>query len=547
MQNVRRFVVKKGDEARQELLAGVSFAADAVRRTLGPHGRNSVSGIRGGTPHITNDGVSILKELWLPNEIQRLGMRTAREAALLMERVGDGTTSVMVLTYAILIEATKRMGYTLVDPATGKLQKGVMAGAPAPMEIKRQIQNEALQVIEELKRQAVPVESEKDLIEAVRVSVEDEEIATMIGQLQWQIGKDGVIVVEDTNDEKDEVRAIPGIRYDNGFPDSRVINNMAKESLELVNIPVIITNAVIETLADFKKQFAEDNNAGIIDDIGRKQKANGEQIEMVVIATKFTQRAMLEIANNGKNGWRIFPVHAPFTKQRDILKDLAALLGGTFVDVSENGKLSDMQLSDVAFASKVEVDRWNSVFAREKDEAQAKRVNDRVLDLKLQLDGEHGEFAQKLLKTEIAQLTGGIGLIKVGAPTQTEQKRKKDKVVDGVAAAHSALQEGVVPGAGLALTEAALVLAEGAILKEPLHAIYKQIQANAGHGFAIESWVRDPLLIVRNVVEKAAEIAGNMVTTEIAIDHEDPPKWAGLRPLESFEDGEVGPDATNPV
>lgn len=521
MQNSRRFVVKKGDDARENLLAGVFFAADAVRRTLGPYGRNAIIGIRGGTPTITNDGASILKELWLENEIQMLGLRVAREASLqLNDKVGDGTTTAMVLTYNNLLEVTKRIGYTVADPATGKYKKGTMIGIPSVMDIKKQMEKESVIVVKALREMAEPVKSREDLIGAVRVSVEDEELAEMIGGAQYDIGPDGTILVEDSNEQEVTIDRINGIRFDNGFPTSRVINNQEKQLLELEDIHVIFTNSVISSMADFKAPNS-DTGAGIIDTIAINLQKASKLPRLVIIARKFDQLAMAEIAENFKKGFEIYPINAPYVNQTQIFKDMAAVLGGTFIDTEENGDLREMTLSDVGFATKVQASRWNAIFAGSNDEKTAHRIKARGDVLKKELKGESGDFAKKMLDSRISQLENGFALMKVGARSESEQKRKRHKIDDAVAAARAALQEGLVPGAGLALKKIAdEILPKDAILRKPLCSIYEQIQSNSGAGFEIEPWVKDPVKVLCMAVEKSTEIAGNLGTAEIAIDHE---------------------------
>lgn len=520
MQNTRRFVVKKGEDARLLLLEGVFFGADAVRRTIGPFGRNGISGIRGGTPHITNDGVSILKELWLENEIQMLGLRTARESAIqLNEKCGDGTTTAMVLTYNILLELTKRTGYSVVDPANGEYQQGTVIGAPSVMDIKRQIENESVIVIEQLRKMAKPVEDKQELVGAVRVSVEDEKLAEMIGSMQYDLGPEGTILVENSTDPEVTIERINGIRFDNGFPTSRVINNQEKQTLELEDIHVIFTNGNVSSMSDFRASN-QDKGAGILDVLATNLQKAGKLPRCIIVARKFDQLAMNEIAENFKRGFQIYPINAPYVNQTQIFKDMAAVLGGTFIDTEENRTLRDMTLSDVGFATKVQASRWNAVFAGKNDEKTTSRIDTRVSVLKKELKGEGSDFAKKMVESRIAQLTSGFALMKVGAKSETEQKRVRDKIDDAVASARSALQEGLVAGGGLALKEAAEVLPEDAILRKPLASIYEQVQANSGSGFAIEPWVKDPVKVLCMAVEKAAEIAGDLGTAEVAIEHE---------------------------
>ncbi len=523
MQNVRRFVVKKGFDARQELLEGVYFGSDAVRRTLGPYGRNWISGVRGGTPHITNDGVSILKELWHPDEIRMLGLRTMREAAMKLNEIcGDGTTSAAVLTYEILFEGAKKVGFKLIDPATEKEVNSAVIGGPSVMEIKRQIETEAKDVIEKLKAMAKPVESKEELIGAVRVSVEDEKLAEMIGGMQWDLGAEGTILVEDSNEPEVSIERINGIRFDNGFPTSAMINNIEKQTLELTDVHVILTNHVVHAISDFSSN-ADKGGAGVINQILANCAANGKAREIVIVATKFDQLAMSEIARYlSENKIKICPINAPYVNQGQIFKDLAALLGGTFIDKEQGRSLRDASMADVGFATKVQASRWNAIFGGRGDDAAKNRITQRIEILEKEIKGEASPFAKKMLESRIAQLRNGLALMKVGALSETDQKRLQDKIDDAVASARSSLQEGLVPGAGVALKSISEGMPEGSILKRPLASIYEHIMDNAGAPFEVEEWVKDPVKVVRMVVEKAASVAGNLVTAEGAIDHENP-------------------------
>lgn len=523
MQNVRRFVVKTGNEARQELLEGVYFGADAVRRTLGPAGRNFISGVRGGTPHITNDGVSILKELWHPDEIRMLGLRTMREAAMkLNDKCGDGTTTAAVLTYEILFEGVKKVGFKLIDPATQREVGSTVIGGPSVMAIKNQITTEATEVIAQLKEMATPVTTREELIGAVRVSVEDEKLAEMIGDMQWQIGPTGTILVEDSNEPNVEIERISGIRFDNGFPTSAMINNVEKQILELSDVHVIITNHVVHAFSDFSSN-SDKSGAGIINQIIANCAANGKAREIVIVARKFDQLAMSEIQKNlAEFNIKICPINAPYVNQTQIFKDLAAILGGTFIDEEQGRSLRDATMADVGFATKVQASRWNAIFAGSSDEKAANRIKVRVEILEKELKGEKSEFHKKAIETRIAQLKNGLALMKVGALSETDQKRLRDKIDDAVASARSSLQEGLIPGAGQALRDIAEKMPDTAILKRPIASIYKHIMDNAGGEFTVEPWVKDPLKVVRMVVEIAASVAGNLVTAEGAIDHENP-------------------------
>lgn len=502
-----------GDSALIEVFKGADKVADAVKRTLGVYGRNFAAGIRGGAIEISNDGVTLAKYMVGSgdNEFEDIGISAIVEAATKTNDVaGDGTTSSVVITQALL---------DLFRPT-----EGVVNSKKNPIAIMRQINREAALVVEALDNMKEDIASREQLIEVARVSVEDEKLAELIGGAQWDVTSFGTVLAEDHNEPTDSVEFINGIKFDNGFGTSRVINNQEKQQLELADVHVIMTNIVFNTGAAIVKLnplFEE------LSRIGTKG--------VVLIGRAFDETAIAVCRQNMEafiaktGGLMLYPVNAPYTDQTEIMQDMAAALGGTFIEASER-KIQNIVVGDVGMASKVVARRFEAVIAGKKkgeDEAIDAAIAKRVEEINEKLKGEVTPFERRSLESRRAQMTTGTALIKVGAETEQERKYKKAKVDDAVNAVKAAIQEGVVPGAGQALKLAAEVLPHDALISSALMAPYYQIQALSPDGnFEIEPWVKDPLKVVRVGFQKAVSIAGSLGTLEVAVNHErEKPMW----------------------
>lgn len=496
MQNRKEKVIEV-KEARAKLLKGVDFLADAVKLTLGPWGMNAVSGIRGGTPVITNDGVSIAKEIQSEDEIEDLGIRTAREVALQVNNeAGDGTTSALTFLQAALKEASKYL-------QTGNTFKGKMS----PVAVKNKILEESKEIVEKLQEMAVDITTREELIDVARVSVEDEALAVLIGGTQFDLGKDGTIIPEESNNTEDSIERINGVRIDNGFGTILVMNNQQKQTLEVSNAKVILTNhtlqgsKALEPLSDILGQLAKMGTT-----------------DVVIVARAFSSEAIALCMENHKQGFRLYPVNAPYTDQTQVMLDLAAVVGGKFINV-EDRNLESMQLSDVGFAEKLVAGRYNAVFTGSDNDEIQERVDARLEELEDTLDGAESPFERKLLQQRISQLKNGFALMKVTGNSEVERRYKFDKVEDAVNTVKSALQEGVLPGGGQALKTIGEGLPEDSLLKPACLSIYNQIMVNAGETIEIPEWVKDSVKVVRLVVEKGASVAAQLATAGIAINH----------------------------
>lgn len=485
------------EEARNKILKGANFLADAVKLTLGPSGLNAITGLQNsGRPRITNDGYSIAKDISLNDPLEDLGVKVLREAtSKTNDEAGDGTTSATLIAQVITQEAMKQLpGY-----------KGIIAGKKSLSKVIAQIKEETTDTIAKLKKAAIQVKTKAQLIEIARVAVEHEDLALLIGGTQWELGPDGVIIVEETAETADSIERIQGIRIDNGYASSAIINNPAKQSLELRDVNIILTNGIVHTLTDFMTVL---------------QGALDKKIsDIVFVARAFSEQAIKEIAKNHEQNFRIYPVNAPYENQKEIMKDLSAVLGAKFLDKDES-EVSDLLVSDIGKINRLVVTRWSATFAGVSDGDRKQAIAERVSTLKEEFKGEVSEFSKRNLRTRISQLENGLALLKIGAYSETERSYKKDKADDAVNAVRAALQEGVVDGGGLALRKIGMKMPDTAIIKKALLAPHAQIMENGGEDFEIEDWVKDPVKVVRIGLERASSAACVLATTAIAIDYD---------------------------
>lgn len=481
-------VVLYGPKAREKLFKGAFFLGEAVKSTLGPYGSNAL--LEKGM-HITNDGVTIAREIQLEDEIEQLGARKLQEiASATNDEAGDGTTTAITLACAILKEADKF------------LPKEKSLGSKTPIQIIHQMESERVEVVKALEEMAEKVTTEKQLIEIAKVSVEDEELGELIGKMQWELGPEGHLLAEDTKNRTSSVERISGMLFDNGFGTSAIINNPEKQSLDINNIEIIYTNHTITSLKKILHIIQPLVTQGALD--------------IVIMSRGFTNEAIQECLENAQKGIRVYPLNAPYTDQVQVMKDLESLIGGRFIN-SDESSLEDMQLSDVGHAEFIRAMRASTTITGKNDDTTKERIEKRVAELKKKHEGETSEFEKKNLSLRMAQLKDGFALVKVGGVSETERKYKKDKVDDAVNAVRAALQEGAVPGAGQAFKTIAETMPDTAILKKPLMAPYEQIRANAPEDFVVAEWVKDPVKVLRVALTKACSVSATLATTTIAI------------------------------
>lgn len=476
-------IVLGGDDAfiaRDRLIKGLDYSADMLKKTLGPGGTNVFLEKKN---RVTNDGVSIAQEIILDDEVENLGAQKIKEiCAKVNDEAGDGTTTAATLAQAILRECKP------------KLQKiGELKAPMAPMALVKQVEKEKQEVIELLNKSATKIETEQQLIDVATVSVEDPQLGEMIGKTQWAIGPDGHILVEETTVSETEIQMIPGIRIDNGYASSGVINNLEKGTLELTDIPVILTNHTVQSLNVFQGVLQQLIDRGV----------SG----CALIARGFTEEAVQQCLKNinTPNGFKLYPINSPYTDQVQVMYDMQAALGGRFIN-SEDSELGTVNITDVGHASHIICERFSATFAGKNDEAGIDRREARASNLEKKLESELSDFERRDIKKRISQLRDGIALLKIGGTSETDRRYKKDKADDAVNAVRAAFQEGVVAGAGIALKDISDELPDTYILKQAIRAPYDQIQANAG-GLEIESWVKDPVKVIRIALEKACSVA----------------------------------------
>lgn len=477
-----------GFEGRDKLVKGANFIADAVKTTFGPGGQNFA--IEKGN-RITNDGITIARELLgsQEDEIEDRGARLLVDAvSKANDEAGDGSTTATILTQAILKESLRYL------PAKDRIV-GKLTGSQLIAKIEAEYQ----EVVGKLQSTATEITTVEQLIDVATVSVEDKELGTLIGQTQFDLGPDGVILAEEVNNKECSVERVQGILIDNGFGSSFVINNPEKEALELKDVQVIYTNHTITDMEVLKPVLTS------LIQMGHRH--------IIIMARAFTETAIQTCLKQQEAGVFLYPLNAPYTDQAEIMKDLQVILGGRFI-ASETDTLDSLQVSDVGFATHVLAKRMSTIFAGNGDK---EKIDARVEVLKQKFEGTGSQFEKRNLTQRIAQLTNGFALLKIGAKSDTERKYLKDKADDAVNAVKAAYQEGVVKGGGQALYDIAQTLSEDSILRNALMAPYLQLKHNAGQDFVIPEWVMDSVKVTRIGLEKACSAAGILATAAGAI------------------------------
>ena len=493
-------ISKTSFEARDLALKGGYYVADAVMATLGTFGTNAL--LENGNK-ITNDGYLISNQIipTIENEFERQGARIAQTASQKTnDEVGDATTTAWGLWKAIVKEAIR----FLPNEKSIKAKK-------TPSEVRKWIEDSKNEVLEKLEKSATPITSKEELIKSAMVSVEDKEIAEILGSMQWELGVEGRIIAEEVDEDKSSIKKVEGIRIDNGFSVPAMVNNQFEQSLqvekvEFGKIPILLTNYVIG-----KEEMLKLNESIFKTLISQKKGA------IVIIARAWNAEAIKMCQESTAARFRIFPINAPYTNQKEVFKDIEAVVGGRYID-NEESSFDDIYITDVGFIEKLKATQFNAVITGTHTEASEIRTLNRVKKLKEKLIGEKSDFYKAMIETRIAQLTNGFAILEVGGITIVDRQRLKDKCDDAVKAVRLALKGGTVKGAGLAFKEISDELPETNILKRPLTCIHDQIISSAPDDFVIPDWVRDPYLVLKSALENAADVASAMasVTTVVA-------------------------------
>lgn len=482
-------IIKTGHEARVALKRGVDIVADAVKVTLGPSGRNAIIGRPYMSPMIINDGVTIAREIQLEDEIERLGAEKVQEVSKATDdRAGDGTTTSTVILQAILNEGFKRL-----DDNNSLIKKN-----SDPMKIRAEIEVASEKVLSELKRTAKPIKTKEEIFKVANISVESEPIAEIIATIFDKVGKDGVVTVEE-GDFEIEHSIVDGMEIESGYFSPHLATNDRLEAV--IEKPIIlVTNHRIERPEPLLPLFEKVQKSGIT---------------RMVIISDLIEKPMHQIFVLNKvradNPFFVLAIKAPTFGKYEILEDYAALFNARFIDKEKGMKLEDVSLEDLGKADKIVANKDTTLVLGSKG-----KTKDRVAQLRTEMKTFKSEFDRKQMSKRIAKISGGVGLIKVGAVSDTEKEYLRLKIEDAVNATKAALEEGVVKGGGVALFEIAEKLPKS-ILTEALKAPYNQIQENAGGYLLVKDDVIDPVKVTINAVRNACSIAGLLITTEVAI------------------------------
>lgn len=486
-----------GTKARDKALKGAEYVANAVRQTIGPFGLNCL--LEKGNK-ITNDGFSISAELTatIPDEFERRGAIILHEVSTRTnESVGDATSTSEVLAYEIAKEATR---YLASDKS--------LVAKKTPAQVLEMIEKSKDKVLSLLEMKAITTKEE--LIQSALVSVENQELAQLLGETQWDLGHEGIIIAEEVNDTKCSIEKVKGIRLDNGFGTSLVMNNPEKGSLELFDMPIMLTNYTIgvEEMKLIKERLFADMAAF-------------KKYGLILVARAYTSDAIKMCMETLQTSFPVFPINAPYQDQVEIMKDLEAVTGARFIGTEESN-LGDVHIGDIGHAQRFLARSYDGVVTGVDDALATERTLKRVATLEKKFAGEQSEFHKKELEERMGQLSKGFAILKVGSESKTNRKRLKDKADDAVQSVRMALKGGTVRGAGLALKEAAEQLEDGDILKRPLMTINAQIMASAPSDFVVEDWVRDPYLTIKAALENACATAGVLATVNTIICEENP-------------------------
>lgn len=479
-----------GIPARDKAIAGANYLADAVKSTLGPFGGDMLmeKGNR-----ITNDGYTVSSAVapTLPDEFERRGALVFHQAcAKTNDQVGDATTTATVLAQYILKELLRYLP-----------QEGVLGSKKTPAELKTMLSKELDTVLSKLRENVKTIETKDELIKSALVSVEDEELAQIIGDMQWEIGPDGSILVDESPERFTTIERVRGIRIDNGFGTSAAINNLEKQTLEVNDVKIILTNYTFGM--DFSK----------ISDLLQQLVTNGNK-HIALVARAFSPETLRMCAENSKNGIYLYPINAPYTDQNEIMRDIAAVTGATYIH-DEDMRLEDATLEHVGTAKRIVASRYSGIITGDSEPTK------RIEQLETALKGEQSDFYRKMIESRIAQLKNGFAILMVGGQTEVDRKRRRDKCDDAVNAVRLALKGGTIRGAGLALKEVSQELPDTAILRKPLESIYNLIVKSAPDDFEIEDWVRDPYLVIESALTNAVNVASLFANVTVLVTSKD--------------------------
>ncbi len=521
--------IKYHTDARKKIKIGIDRVADAVKGTLGPKGRNVILDKGFGAPTITNDGVSIAKEIELEDKFENVGAELIKEVAdKTNEAAGDGTTTSTVITQALAKEGLKY------------IETGIN-----PVGVRKGMEDAKKDVINILKKNSKKISSREEIAQVATISAESEEMGNMIADVMEEVGKDGVITVEESQTFGLSKEIVEGMNFDKGFVSPYMITDAEEQKAELKDAPILITDKKISSINEILPLLEKLTQSGTK--------------ELVIIADDVEGEALATLVVNKLRGaLNVLAIKAPEfgDAKKEMLEDIAVLTGAQVVSEERGMKLDKVELSDLGEAQKVISTKDNTTIVGGKGKKSA--IENRVLQIKAQIEKSDSDYDKEKLQKRMAKLSGGVAVIKVGAVTETEQTYLKHKMDDALSATRAAVEEGIVAGGGTALAKAVAILSKKKsngkdheyqagydtllkALNEPL----KQIVNNAGKrepavvlnkvveteginfGYnakddkfeedMIKSGIIDPLKVTRTALENAVSISAMLLTTEAVV------------------------------
>ncbi len=511
------------EQARNLILAGVNALADAVKVTLGPKGRNVVIEKSFGSPTVTKDGVTVAKEIELENRFENMGAQMVREVASKTSDVaGDGTTTATVLAQAIYREGSK-----------------LVAAGHNPMEIKRGIDKAVEAIVESLKKMSKTTKDPKEIAQVGTISANgDAEIGKKLAEAMEKVGKEGVITVEESKTAETTLEVVEGMQFDRGYLSPYFVTDPERMEAVLEDAYLLISEKKISNMKDLLP---------VLEAIARSQKP------LLIIAEDIEGEALATLVVNKLRGTlHCAAVKAPGfgDRRKEMLKDIATLTGGQVIAEELGLKLENVTISDLGKAKRVTLDKDNSTII---DGAGNKeKIKARIAEIRGQIENTTSDYDKEKLQERLAKLVGGVAVVKVGAATETEMKEKKARVEDALHATRAAVEEGIVPGGGVALIRAqtsldSLKVSEDqkfgvSIIRRAIEEPLRQIVQNAGlegsivvnkvregkddfgynaatdqYGQLLSQGVIDPVKVVRSALQNAASVASLMLTTECLV------------------------------
>ncbi len=508
-----------GQEARQSLKKGIDVLADAVKVTLGPKGHPVALDKKWGAPSVIDDGVTIAKDIELPEPFENMGVQLVKEAASKTnDACGDGTTTSTILAHAII---------------TGGF-KNVAAGAD-PLALKRGIEKATGAIIEELKAVSTPVKDKEQIAQVATITAKDQEIGNLIAEVMDKVGKDGVITVEESKGITYETEYVEGMQFDRGYISPYFITNPERMEAEIENPYILITDKKISAVADLLPALEK------ILQVSKNLLVVAEDVDGEALATL--------VVNKLRGTINILAVKAPGfgDRRKEMLRDMAILTGGEVISEEVGRKLDSVTVEDLGRARRVTSDKDKTTVVEGKGSDEAIKV--RIKQIKAQIEETTSDFDREKLQERQAKLAGGVAVIKVGAATEVELKEKKHRVEDALSATRAAVEEGILPGGGVALLNSLSVLDKLElkgdevtgidIVRKAVEEPIRWIAVNAGgdgsvvvdavkkspvgtgydaevgeFGDMVKKGIIDPTKVVRNALQNAASIASMVLITE---------------------------------